>query len=83
MYILVPGKLVQSCAHLLSALFRTPRAALTVQINNKVWMEKSELGCKTGNVSTVRLASLRAFICPKLNIATADIHVLKRDIYLS
>ena len=45
-------------------------------------MEKTELGCKTGNVSTVRLASIKTFICPKLNIATADIHVLKRDIYL-
>ena len=45
-------------------------------------IEKTELGCKTGNVSTVRLASIKTFICPKLNIATADIHVLKRGIYL-
>ena len=46
-------------------------------------IEKTELSCKTGNVSTVRLASTKTCICPKLNIATADIHVLKRDIYVA
>ena len=61
-HMLVPCILVQSCAHLLSALLRTPRATVTAQINNKVWMEKTELGCKTGNVSTVRLASIKTFI---------------------
>ena len=43
-------------------------------------MEKTDLGCKTGNVSTVRIASIKIFICPKLNTAIADIHVSKRDI---
>ena len=43
-------------------------------------IKKTELSCKTGNVSTVRLASIKTFICSESNLAIADIHASKRDI---
>ena len=81
-YMLVPCILVQSCAHLLSALLRTLTATVTAQINNKVSDKKRQNSAVrlVTYVSTVRLASIKIFICPKLNIAIADIHVSKSDI---
>ena len=80
---LLPCILVQSCAHLLSALLRTPRATLKAQINNKVSDKKDRTrlsDVQSGNICEHSQACYKMLICSKLNIAIANTHASKRDI---